>query len=44
VLAAGWLGAFVARIISLVVDRSTSKENLAGLGIEATIGTMLALA
>ena len=44
VLAAGWLGAFVARFISLVVDRSTSKKNLAGLGIEAAIGTMLALA
>ena len=44
VLAAAWLGAFVARVISLVVDRSTSKENLAGLGIEAAIGTMLALA
>lgn len=44
VLAAGWLGAFVARLISVIVDRSTSKENLAGLGIEAAIGTMLALA
>ena len=44
VLAAGWLGAFVARSISLVIDRSTSKENLAGLGIEAAVGMMLALA
>lgn len=44
VLAAGWLGAFFARVISLIVDRSTSKENLAGLGIEAAIGMMLALA
>jgi hypothetical protein len=44
VLAAGWLGACAARFMSLVVDRSTSKENLAGLGVEAAIGTMLAFA
>ena len=43
VLGAGWLGAFVARGLSTVVDRSTSKENLAGLVIEAAIGAALIL-
>jgi len=43
VLGAAWLGAFVARVISIVVDRSTSKENLAGCGIELSIGALLIL-
>jgi hypothetical protein len=37
------LGAFTARALSAFVDRSTSKENVAGLMIEAVIGTMLIL-
>ncbi len=43
VLGAAWLGAFTARALSAFVDRSTSKENVAGLMIEAVIGTMLIL-
>ena len=43
VLGAAWLGAFAARVVSLVVDRSTSKENLAGCVIELVIGTLLVL-
>ena len=43
VLGAAWIGAFLARALSTVVDRSMSKENLAGLVIEAAIGTMLIL-
>ena len=41
VLGAAWLGAFLARAMSTLVDRSTSKENLAGLVVEAAIGTTL---
>jgi hypothetical protein len=37
------LGAFMARALSVFVDRSTSKENVAGLMIEAVIGTTLVL-
>ncbi len=36
-----WLGAFAARLLSVVVDRSTSRENLAGLAIELAVGLML---
>jgi len=43
VLGAAWIGAFVARTISIVIDRSTSKENLAGCGIELLVGTLLVL-
>ena len=43
VLGAAWLGAFMARALSAFVDRSTSKENVAGLMIEAVIGTALVL-
>ena len=43
VLGAAWFGAFLGRALSTVVDRSMSKENLAGLVIEAAIGTMLIL-
>ena len=43
VLGAAWLGAFVARTISLIFDRSTSRENLAGCGIELFIGALLVL-
>lgn len=41
VLGMAWSGAFAARAISTVVDRSWSRENLAGLVIEATVGTLL---
>lgn len=41
VLGAAWGGAFVARAISLIVDKSRSKENLAGLVIEATVAGLL---
>ena len=43
VLGAAWIGAFVARTISIVIDRSTSKENLAGCGIELLVGALLVL-
>lgn len=41
VLGFAWLGAFAARLLSLVIDRSISRENLAGLGIELGIGVLL---
>jgi hypothetical protein len=41
VLGFAWLGAFAARLLSVVVDRSTSRENLAGLAIELAVGLML---
>lgn len=43
VLGAAWGGAFIARAISVVVDGSRSKENAAGLGIEAIVATLLLL-
>lgn len=43
VLGAAWLGAFAARVVSLVVDRSVSRENLAGCAIELTIGGLLVI-
>lgn len=44
VLGAAWGGAFVARAVSLIVDRSRSKENLGGLAIEGVVATLLVLA
>ena len=41
VLGAAWGGAFAARAISLVVDRSRSRENFAGLAIEAAVAGLL---
>jgi hypothetical protein len=41
VVGAAWCGAAIARLISLVVDKSRSRENLLGLALEATIGAML---
>lgn len=41
VLGAAWAGAFLARLLSFVFDRSRTKENLAGLAIEATIAVLL---
>jgi hypothetical protein len=43
VLGAAWLGAFVARVVSLVIDRSASRENLAGCVIELAVGALLVL-
>lgn len=43
VLGAAWAGAFVARAVSVVIDRSRSKENIAGLVIEAAIAALLIL-
>lgn len=43
VLGAAWAGAFVARSLSVVVDKSRSKENGAGLVIEAGIAALLLL-
>jgi len=41
VLGAAWAGAFIARAASVVVDRSQSKENFAGLIIEAAVAALL---
>jgi len=43
VLGVAWLGAFAGRVVSLVVDRSMSKENLAGCAIELAVGGLLVL-
>jgi len=43
VLGFAWLGTFVARLLSMAVDRSTSRENVAGLAIELAVGLMLVL-
>ena len=37
VLGAAWAGAFIARAISFVIDKSRTKENVAGLVIEGVI-------
>ncbi|MFM8598321.1 MAG: DUF4345 family protein [Mycobacterium sp.] len=43
VLGAAWGGAFIARAVSLVIDRSRSKENIAGLAVEAFVAALLVL-
>lgn len=43
VLGAAWGGAFVARAVSLIIDKSRSRENLAGLVIEAAVAALLVL-
>ena len=43
VLGAAWAGACIARAVSVVIDRSRSKENIAGLAIEATVAVLLLL-
>ena len=43
VLGAAWAGAFIARAASVVIDRSLSKENIAGIVIEAGVAAMLIL-
>jgi hypothetical protein len=44
VLGAAWAGAFVARAISFVIDRSRTKENIAGLLVEGVMAILLILA
>ena len=44
VLGTAWAGAFIARAISVVIDKSRSKENMAGLVIEAAMAALLRLA
>lgn len=44
VLGAAWAGAFIARAISLVIDESRTKENIAGLLIEGVMAALLILA
>ena len=41
VLGAAWAGAFIARAISVAIDRSLSRENIAGLVIEAGVAALL---
>jgi hypothetical protein len=41
VLGAAWAGAFIALAISVVIDRSRSKENMAGLVIESAVAALL---
>ena len=43
VLGAAWLGAFAARVLSLVIDRNASRGNLAGCAIELAVGSLLVL-
>ena len=44
VLGAAWAGAFMARAISFVIDKSHTKENIAGLFIEGVMAALLILA
>ena len=44
VLGAAWAGAFVARAISFVIDKSRTKENITGLLIEGVMAVLLILA
>ena len=44
VLGLAWAGAFIARAASAVVDRSHSKENVAGMVIEGVMALLLLLA
>ncbi|CAB4557164.1 MAG: DUF4345 domain-containing protein [Actinobacteria bacterium] len=44
VLGAAWAGAFIARAISFVIDKSRMKENVAGLLIEGVMAALLILA
>ncbi|MEY3035345.1 MAG: putative rane protein [Actinomycetota bacterium] len=43
VLGLAWLGAFAARLLSVAVDRSSSRENMAGLVVELVFGLLLVL-
>jgi hypothetical protein len=39
----GWLGAAIARIFSLIIDRKINKENIGGVILEGGIGILLLL-
>ena len=41
VVALAWLGATVARVASIVIERSISRENIGGVVVEAGIGGLL---
>lgn len=41
VAGSAWLGAAIARLISVVADKSLTRENIMGLLFEATVGLML---
>jgi hypothetical protein len=43
VLGIAWLGAFAARLLSVAVDQSKSRENMVGLVVELVIGVLLVL-
>jgi len=36
-----WCGAALARLLSLVIDKSHSRENIVGIFVEAIIGLMM---
>jgi hypothetical protein len=39
----GWIGAAIARIFSLIIDRKINKENIGGVILEGGIGILLLL-
>jgi Domain of unknown function (DUF4345) len=39
----GWVGAAIARVCSLVIDRKINKENIGGVFLEGGIGLLLLL-
>jgi len=41
VLGLAWIGAALGRLLSVLVDRSTSPKNLGGIAFEAGIGALL---
>lgn len=41
VVAAGWFGAAIARLISIVIDREPHPKNFGGLLLEAGVGALL---
>ena len=41
VVAAGWIGAAVARLLSIIIDRAPHPKNFGGLLLEAGVGAML---
>ncbi len=41
---AAWFGAFIGRAISFVIDKSRTKENIAGLVIEGVMAVLLIFA
>ncbi len=39
----GWVGAAIARVFSLIIDRKINKENIGGVFLEGGIGLLLLL-